>query len=161
MEKMTNGIGVSGHLVVKRSDGSIMFEGKNMIVNSGLEALVDALVSAGNINTFKYVGFGTGNTNTEATDTELGTEVSGGTYARLTATQAEGDNARQYRLTGTWTNTSGASRAVTEYGVFSAATTGTMLCRICDNEDAQELTKTVAVNDTISITWNINLSDVA
>jgi len=160
-EKLNTGLGLKGHLTVTRGDGSIMFEGKNMIVNAGLEAIIDALVSAGNINTFKYIGFGTGNVNTAATDAALGAEVSGGTYARLSATQAEGDTARQYRLTGTWTNTSGASRVVTEYGIFSATSTGIMLARICDNEDAQVLTKTVAVNETIAVTWNIDLSDVA
>ena len=158
MQKKT-GITLDGHLTVRRADGTIMFEGDNEIVNAGLEFIVDKLQGAGNINTFKYVGFGIGNTATEATDTALGSEITGGTYARLDATQGEGDNAREYRLTGTWTNTSGASRTVTEYGIFSASTAGTMLARICDSEDAGDLTKTVAVNETIAITWDIQFAD--
>jgi len=157
--KGQGGLGLQGHLTVRREDGSVMFDGRNKIVNAGMQHLVDMLQAAGNINSYKYVAFGTGNADTQATDTALGTEVSGGTYARLEATQGEGDNAREYRLTGTWTNNSGASRIVTEYGIFGAATTGTMLARICDSEDAQSLTKTVATSETIAVTWDIQLAD--
>lgn len=159
MPKAQAGLGLQGHLTVRREDGTVMFEGRNKIVYAGMEALVDALVAAAYVNTFKYVGFGTNDTATAVDATALGTEVSGGTYARLTATQGEGDNAREYRLTGTWTNNSGASRIVTEYGIFSASSAGTMLARICDSEDAAVLTKTVAVGETIAVTWDIQLAD--
>ena len=157
--RANTGMALRGHLTVRRANGEVMFEGDNEIVNAGMEALVDALVAAAYVNTFKYVGFGTNDTATEATSTALGAEITGGTYARLSATQGEGDNAREYRLTGTWTNNSGASRIVTEYGIFSASTVGTMLARICDSEDAQVLTKTVASLETIAVTWDIQLAD--
>lgn len=154
-----HGLTLKGHLRVTRMDGTVICDRDNEVVNAGLEALVDALQSAAYVNTFKYVGFGLGNTATEATDTALGSEITGGTYARLSATQGEGDNAREYRLTGTWTNNSGASRTVTEYGIFSASTVGTMLSRICDSEDAGDLTKIVANGETIAVTWDVQLAD--
>ena len=157
---MEHGLKLRGRLMVWRADGSIFFQDHNTIVNAGMEALVDALQSAAYVNTYKYVAFGTGNTATQATDTALGTEVSGGSYARLTATQGEGDNAREYRLSGTWTNESGATKAVTEYGIFSAATVGTMLSRACvaDTGEPSE-TKTVSNNETLTMQWDIQLAD--
>ena len=158
--RANTGLALHGHLTVRREDGSVMFEGGNTIVQNGMEAIVDALVAAAYINTFKYVAFGTNNSTTGADDAALGAELSGGTYARLTATQGEGDNAREYRLTGTWTNNSSSNPAVvTEYGIFGAASTGTMLARICDLDDAQVLTKTVATGETIAVTWDIQLAD--
>lgn len=148
-----------GHLRIWDADGNLITEGHNTVVNAGLEALVDALVAAAYINTFKYVSFGLGTGATEAADTALESEVTGGTYARLTATQAEGDNAREYRLSGTWTNNSGASRVVTEYGIHSAATDGTMLARVSTGDGGGPTSKTVAALETITVTWDLQLAD--
>ena len=157
--KTAEGIRLRGHLTVRREDGSVMFEGENMIPYAGINAIVDALQGAAYINNWKYVGFGTNDVATATGTAALGAEVVGGSYARLVATQGEGDNSRTYRLTGTWTNNSGATRVVTEYGIFDAATVGTLLARICDSEDANDLTKTVAVGETIAVTWDIVLAD--
>jgi hypothetical protein len=151
-------VGITGHLRVERMDGEVLFDHHNTVVYAGIGALVDALQAQAYVNTYKYVGFGTGNTGTQATDTQLGTEVTGGTYARLTATQGEGDNAREYRLSGTWTNSSGSTQAVTEYGIFSAATEGTMLARACQ-ADGDVATKTVANGETIAVTWDLQFAD--
>ena len=152
-------LGMHGHLRVTRADGSLLFKGGNKVVYAGLEDIVDKLQGAGNINTYKYVGFGLGTTASADSDTTLESEITGGTYARLTGTQGEGDNAREYRVSGTWTNTSGATRAGTEYGLFSAATDGTMLCHVTTGDTSPPDLKTVAVNETITIQWDIQLQD--
>jgi hypothetical protein len=158
-QEPVSGLGMRGHLRVWRADGTLMFEGKNKVVYAGLEDIVDKLQGAGDINGYKYIGFGLGVAATTDSDTQLGSEITGGTYARLSATQGEGDNAREYRLSGTWTNTSGATRDVTEYAAFDAPTGGTMFCRISTGDDSPPATKTVAENETITIQWDIQLQD--
>jgi len=158
--KPKSGLIIKGHLrAVRVRDGEVLCDEDNMLVYAGLEALVDALQAAAYVNTFKYVGFGTGILATGNSDTTLGTEIAGGSYARLTATQGEGDNAREYRLTGTWTNNSGATRVVTEYGIFSAATVGTMLARVSTGDPSPPSSKTVEVGESIAVTWDIQLAD--
>ena len=157
---LRDGVRMHGHLRVVHQDGTVMVDDHNDFVFAGLEALVDALQAAAYINAYKYIGFGTGTGVTEDADTALETELSGGTYARLTATQGEGDNARTYRLSGTWTNNSSSDPAVvTEYGVFSAATVGTMLTRYSTADPSPPGSKTVAVGETITITWDMALAD--
>jgi hypothetical protein len=66
---------------------------------------------------------GTGAVAENVTDTALGTQVE----TRATGTQVEGASANIYRTVATITAT--ASRAITEHGVFSASTGGTLLDR--------------------------------
>ncbi len=157
---LKNGLlGLTGHLRVTRANGEVIVDQKNLVVTAGINALVDALQAQAYINTWKYVGFGLGTTASAAGDTELETEISGGTYARLSGTQGEGANAQTYRVSGTWTNTSGASRVVTEYGLFSAASDGTMLCRVSTGDASPPASKTVAENETITVQWDLALAD--
>lgn len=151
---------LTGHLRVWHEDGTLMVDEKNMVVTAGINALVDALQAEAYINTWKYVGFGTNTDATEAGDTALTTELSGGTYARLTGTQGEGANAQTYRVSGTWTNNSSSNpAAVTEYGLFSAASDGTMLCRVSTGDTSPPATKTVATGETITVQWDLALAD--
>jgi hypothetical protein len=153
-------IGLHGHLRVWHQDGTLMVDQHNTIVTAGLEALVDALVGAAYVNTFKYVGFGIAVDATEATDIALGTELSGGTYARLTGTQGEGATSVVYRVSGTWTNNSSSNPAtVTEYGLFSDATEGTMLSRVSTGDASPPASKQVATNETITVQWDFTLAD--
>jgi hypothetical protein len=149
-----------GHLRVTRADGEVLLDHHNMLVDAGLNAIVDSFVTGTPaLNGFKYVGFGTSAAETTAAMTELTAEVSGGTYARLTGTQAEGDTTMQYRVSGTWTNNSGASQSVNEYGLFSASTGGTMLSRVSTADAGGPAEKTVANGETITVTWNITWAD--
>ena len=151
---------ICGHLRAWHQDGTLLMDHKNMIVTAGIDALVDALQAAAYINTFKYIGFGTAVDATEAGDTTLGVELSGGTYARLTATQGEGASSVVYRLSGVWTNNSSSNpAAVTEYGVFSAATVGTLLARVSTGDAGPPATKTVATGETITVQWDFTLAD--
>lgn len=159
--RMSNrgGLGLHGKLTI-RGPGNLVTVGYNKVVYAGIEAIVDKLVAAGNINAWQYIGFGTATDATEDTDTTLGTEITGGSYARLDADQTEGDNAREYRVgPNAWTNNSGAQRVVTEYGLFTASTNGTMLCRVSTGDGGGPTSRTVEVSDTITPTWDIQLAD--
>jgi len=159
-QKPRSGITLDGRLRVWRADGTLMVDEGNVVVTAGLEALVDALVAAAYVNTFKYIGFGTDTDETDAGDTTLGTELSGGTYARLTGTQGEGDNTSEYRVSGVWTNNSSSNPAVvTEYGLFSASTVGTLLARVSTQDDSPPASKSVATGETITVQWDFQLAD--
>ena len=75
-------------------------------------------------STFKYHDSGTGTVAEAATDTGLGTPCGD---ARDTGTQAEGDTANIYKSVAT--HTYGSSLAITEHGLFNAATAGTLMDR--------------------------------
>lgn len=156
---MRDGISIDGNLIIFDPQTGIREVAKNKCVYAGLDAIVDALVAAGNINSFKYIGFGTTGTTTAADATALIAEVSGGDYARLTATQAEGDNGRIYKLSGTWTNESGETKSIAEVGIFSASTEGTMLARSCVDDDGWSA-KSIDDDRKLEIEqWTITLAD--
>jgi len=154
-------VGMHGHLTVRRADGTVMLEAGNMMVYAGLADVVAKMLDGTALNTYKYVAFGTGTDATANADTTLGNEVTGGTYARLTATQSTGDNTREYRLAGTWTNNSGSTQVVTEYGIFNRATwnAGTLLARVSTGDTSPPNSKTVEDSETLTITWDIQLQD--
>jgi len=154
------GIRLRGHLRVRRLSGEALYDGPNMVVYAGLEKIVDELQSqTGAIDDFRYVGFGTNGDATTAGMTALQAEVTGGSYARLVATQGEGDNAREYRLTGTWTNNSGSQQTVREYGILSAPSGGTLLARVSIGDSGGPGSKTVDNDESIQITWDLQLAD--
>lgn len=149
-----------GHLRVVHEDGTVLLDHDNMIVDDGLEALVDCLVTGSPVlNVFKYVGFGTSAAASAAGDAALTAEISGGSYARLTGTQAEGDNAKEARVSGTWTNNSAGSQDVNEYGLFSLASGGVMFARVSSGDAGGPVQKTVAVGETITVTWDFAWAD--
>lgn len=149
-----------GHVRVTRADGEVMLDHHNMLVDAGLNAIVDSFVTGSPaLNGFKYVGFGTSNAATTSGMIALTSEVTGGTYARLTGSQAEGDTTKEYRVSGTWTNSSGSSQNVNEYGLFSAATDGTMLARVSSGDSGGPVQKAVANGETIAVTWDIAWAD--
>jgi hypothetical protein len=86
--------------------------------------IVDSLQNSGTypLSNFKYHGSGTGVVAEANTDTALGTEVE----SRVSGSQAEAA-ANIYRTVGTISYT--GTRAITEHGVFSASTSGTLMDR--------------------------------
>jgi hypothetical protein len=75
------------------------------------------------LDDFKFHGSGTGVVGEANTDTTLGTEVE----SRTSGTQLEGATADIYKTVATIAYT--ATRAITEHGVFSASTAGTLMDR--------------------------------
>lgn len=126
---------------------------KNLVVDAGKAGAASRINGSGGEAAFDRIGAGTGATAPAAGDTALGAEkdeAGGVTTTHKTATVS--------RVTTTVTNDTAqdvvtfnytASVAVTESGVFNAATAGTMLCR-------QTFTAVNVVNgDSLQFTWKI------
>jgi len=94
-----------------------------VVTDAGVAFIVDAFQNITEVETFRYHGSGTGVTAESAAQTALVTEVE----TRATGTQLEGASANIYRTVGTVNYT--ATRAITEHGIFSASSVGTMLDR--------------------------------
>jgi hypothetical protein len=109
--------------VITKKDGSKIDLGviaRRMVTTAGVNYLVDAFQNSVEIENFKYHGSGTGTTAEAVGDTALETPVE----SRSTGTQTEGASANIYRTVATIAYT--ATRAITEHGIFSANTSGTL-----------------------------------
>ncbi len=139
-------------LVARSADGAIkaVHYAENLVVNSGLTWIAGAL--SGSIAapaTMKYIGIGTGTTAATGPQTalvapEIETRATGA--QTLVTTDTANDT---YQVVGTVTITTAA--AVTEAGLFSAATAGSMLSRQVFSAI------NVIAADTIQFTWKIDL----
>jgi hypothetical protein len=122
--------------------GYMCREGKNVVVDNGVEALASLLNDAAataTTNTFRYLAVGTGNTAESSTDTDLGTET-----ARHTGTVSYISGAI-YQVKATYT-TGIATGDIVEYGLFNSNANGTMFSR------DTEATIAVGANDTLAVT---------
>lgn len=140
-----------GHwnMVCKGPDGQVKQEvsGKNVIVTNGLEFLASFLNSAATAAatfTMRYVAVGTDSTAEAVSNTALGTEV-----GRHTGTVSYASGAI-YSVVATFAAGS-ATGAITEYGLFSSNTAGTMFSRDTESvinvgaSDSLEVTTVVTV----------------
>ena len=117
------------------------------VTTAGVNALVDCFQNTFTLSNFKYHGSGTG-TNAEAVgDTALQTEVE----SRATGSQGEGGSANIYQTVGTISYT--ATRAITEHGILSAASSGVLWDR--------SVFSAINVNSGDSIQFTYNLTCTA
>lgn len=84
-----------------------------------------AIASGTALSAFTHGGIGTGSTATQATDVALGTAVG----TRVEAVQTTATNTRTWVSSFAASNPDAALTAVTEFGLFTAASNGTMLLR--------------------------------
>jgi hypothetical protein len=130
-------------------DGSVKqhVEGENTVCTNGKEALARYLHSASTsgANPFKYIAVGTGTGAESAADTTLGTEI-----ARHTGTASYSSGAI-YSVTATFA-TNSAAGAITEYGLFTSNSVGTMFSR-----DVESVIN-VSATDTLTVTYQLTLS---
>lgn len=136
------------YATVTRADGSVEDLGlicTKVVTDAGVAYLVDALQNITEPENFKYHGYGTGTTAESASQTALVTEIG----TRATGSQTEGASANIYRTVGTIT--AGGTAAVTEHGIFSASSTGTMLDR------SVFAAINVVINDQITFTYELTL----
>lgn len=117
-----------GRLYAKhiRGDGTVNDLGlvsTKVVTDAGVAYLVDALQNITEPENLKFHASGTGTTAESAAQTALVTEVA----TRTSGTTTEGASANIYRTVGTISYTS--TLAITEHGVFSASSSGTMLDR--------------------------------
>lgn len=126
---------------------------RNLVTNAGLGGISSRLNGAGGAAAFTYIAVGTGTASASASDTTLQTESSTSGLSRASATASQvtttvtNDTAQlvnTFAVTGTV--------AVTESGVFNAASSGTLLCR-------QTFTAVNVVSgDNLQITWKVQAS---
>lgn len=125
-------------------------EDHNLIVTVGKNFLATYLTPSGHgSNFFDYIALGTGTTSPASGDTALQTELSGGGYSRVVGTVTSSTN--------TWTNTAtfspgNGTAAITEAGLFSASTSGTMFAR----QTFAAYNK--AAGDTLVVAWTVTFS---
>lgn len=143
-------IKLSGHIKfeLKDSNGKIkeVREIKNVVVTVGKEYLAAWLTAATQADYFmRYIGLGTGTSAAAAGDIALETELA----TRVAGTLSNTTNVWQNQATfGPGVNTG----AITEAGIFSASSAGTMLAR----QVFAVVNK--AVGDTLTVTWQITLA---
>lgn len=114
------------HAVVLRADGSVEDRGlvsTKVVTDAGVAYLVDAMQGTVEPENLRWHASGTGVTAEAASQTALVTE----TGSRVSGTLAEGASANIFRTVATVSYTS--TLAITEHGIFSASTVGTLLDR--------------------------------
>jgi len=94
-----------------------------VVTDAFVNYLVSAMQTSQYIDTFNYHGSGTGTAVESASDTTLGTEVG----SRVSGTKEQGASANIYKTVATISYS--GSYAITEHGVFNAASGGTLLDR--------------------------------
>jgi hypothetical protein len=152
MESLKENIKLTGSVSVKLigSDGVVKQEhtDHNLVVTVGKSYLAAWLVSASGAF-MPYIGLGTGVSGPASGDTTLGAELSGGGYSRVLGTLTSASNV--------WTNTvtfapGNGTAAITEAGIFSAATSGTLFAhQVFPVYNKQ-------AGDTMVIVWNVSFN---
>lgn len=135
-------------LVLEKADGTIETRRKdNLIVDVGFDLICDALGRAsGRPNVISHIAVGTGSAAVASNQTGLATE-----HSRLAATYAHTALTKVFTMTTTFPAGT-ATGALTEAGVFNAASGGTMLDRVVFaviNKGA---------DDTLTVTFTFTLS---
>ncbi len=140
---------LSGQLgiVLRDKDGNIKEERteKNLVVTTGLNYIASRMKDA-TANVMSHMALGSGTTSAAAGQTDLVTLL--GSREALDSTTVTA-NAVAYVAS---FEAGDATGAVTEAGIFNAASSGTMLCRTVFSVVNK------AADDTMTVTWTITLS---
>ncbi|MCA3188275.1 MAG: hypothetical protein IOB85_02300 [Methylobacterium sp.] len=109
-----------------KPDGSVIVRVKdNLIVNAGFSFIAQSVgLSTGRPGVMSHIAVGTGTTAAAAANTALVTEL-----ARKAATFSHTAGTKVFQFEATF-NAGEATGAITEAGVFNAASAGTMLDRV-------------------------------
>ena len=134
-------------LVLKDKNGNVKEkrEIKNLIVSTGLTFICSRMAGT-SANVMSHMALGSGTTAAAAGDTDLGSIL--GSREALDSTTASSN-------TITYVSSFEAGEgtgAVTEAGIFNAASSGDMLCRTVFSVVNKE------ADDTMSVTWTITLT---
>lgn len=147
------------HLVVHRGDGSVEDLGlasARVVTTAGVTAIASHLNNAGaTISGFKFIGWGSGTTAAAIADTALQTEYTTQYVVdstRPTGTQSN-PSANVYQALSTFSPDSGGTLAVTEAGIFSAASAGT-----CLDHFVFAAVNLVATSDSLQSTFQLTLT---
>lgn len=126
-----------------------------VITSAGVNYLAADMAGGGSdINLFRYHGFGTGTTAEASGDTALITELTtqyNPDSTRPTGSQTSSTNT--YTTVGTLSPDTGGTLAITEHGIFSATTSGTLWDR-----SVFSAVNLVAGSDSLQITYTATFS---
>jgi len=134
------------HIVVTDHAGNIKEEQKitNLVVTVGKEFVASRMIGVAS-NVMSHLAIGSGTTAAVVGNTTLGNEL---TRVALTSSLASSNTAIYSATFGLGVGTG----AVTEAGIFNAASSGTMLCRTVFSV----INKSIL--DSMVITWTITIS---
>jgi len=137
---------------IVRANGKIEEEEfDNLVVNAG-KAEVAKLIGAGLEGAaFSHIAIGTGTTDAVATDTALEAEVARKAATVTSVTTNVTNDTAQFEATFSSADGLTGTAAITEYGLFNAATEGTMLSRVV--QTAKNLDWDAG--DSLTVTWQI------
>lgn len=136
--RLTQNVHIESALYLKvfdRATGAVKMDlgcvGRKVVTNAGAGYIVDAFQNLVELENMKYHGFGTGSTAEDVTDTALVAELTTQYVdnVRPEGTTTEGASANIFRSVATLSPDSGGTIAITEHGLFSAASGGVLLDR--------------------------------
>tara|TARA_B110000977_G_C11079986_1_gene492613 strand:- start:407 stop:865 length:459 start_codon:yes stop_codon:yes gene_type:complete len=138
------------NIVLKDKAGNIkeQREVKNLVVNAGLAYIVSRMVGTSK-DVMSHMALGSSTTAAAASQTDLVTLL--GSREALDSTTIAGSNNEKVAYVSAF-EAGDATGAVTEAGIFNAATGGDMLCRTVFGVVNK------AADDTLSVTWTITLA---
>jgi len=138
------------NIVLKDKAGNVKdtVQVKNLVVNAGLAYIASRMTGTAKA-VMSHMALGSGTTAAAAGQTDLVT-ILGSREALDTITIAGSNNEKVVYVASF--EAGDATGAVTEAGIFNAATSGDMLCRTKFNVVNK------AADDTMSVTWTITLS---
>lgn len=133
-------------IVLRDKDGKIKDQRtvKNLVVTTGVNYIADRMADAAE-SAMSHMAVGTGTTAAAAGDTALGTQSG---IVALTSTTQTNEDVVYVATFGAGTGTG----ALTEAGIFNAASSGTMLCRTVFSEVNK------SASDSLQITWTVTIS---
>jgi hypothetical protein len=138
------------NIVLKDKAGNIKAnrEVKNLVVNSGLAYIASRMVGTSK-STMSHMALGSSTTAAAAGQSDLVSVL--GSREALDSTTISGSNNERVVYVSSF-EAGDATGAVTEAGIFNAASSGDMLCRTVFSVVNKE------ADDTMSVTWTITLS---
>ena len=138
------------NIVLKDKAGNIKdrVEVKNLVVNTGL-AYIASRMTGTSKSVMSHMALGSGTTAAAAGQTDLVSVL--GSREALDSTTIAGTNDEKVVYVSSF-EAGDATGAVTEAGIFNAASGGDMLCRTVFSVVNK------AADDTMSVTWTITLS---
>ena len=134
-------------ITLRGPDGKIKKQGKakNLIVTTGVQAIVDQLLDAPALAVPSHIAVGTGTTAAAAGDTTLQTELD------RNALTSKNRSGAVLTLVGDWA-AGEATGDLTEAGIFNASSSGTLFSRVVFGAYDKEAL------DTLQITWTWTLA---
>ena len=144
-----DGLPVRGHVLVEvyGPDGLLKEtrETDNLVVDAGEAHIADRLSSSPSGAAMGWMAIGTGATAAAFGNTALGAEIDRNATTSIT------DSANVVTYVGNWAAGDGTNSAITEAGIFNAASTGTMLARAVFSAINK------GASDTLAITWTVTI----